>query len=500
MAKNTPAAKVEPTPESPAVTPPVETPTTPPTEAGTVTRKVNEIMIGLGYETAPEEVKPAKQPEAKPEVKTKVAEPVPEPDAKAEKQPAAKDAEKPKEDEEPAAPKAKRKATKPPELDQEQFAERVAEKISAKTAAKPEPVKEPEPAPALADPDKRKREILEVMAEDKRYASLPAEFDAFVAQRDRYIKKWTADHPGETFDPEDEAHNEFYEQHDPASREGFDPTDYSSAAGKLEARREFDRRWQEKEVTASREKAYNEVLQRSSEQVNAQTAALREHTTAKLAELIGEPAEEAAKLLDEDGPLQRMQAASERDLGILIAETNKLLSPELGYKKDDGNVAHQFIERSLQGFENDMAELDTKGMGTLLNNALGSKHHLAGKTFVPIQEYLRLSEAQRQRAWTLYTEPKIVSALLTATAQNTLASDIEALFKVADRKKSHSAQKSSAQETTQSDAAKVEIPAVAEHKEPSPSISSSADRVTPIDTPKTAFSKFGELVADALSK
>lgn len=434
----------------------------------TVEARVNAIMSGLGYAAPKPPPEPARE-SAPPKQETPAA---PEP----------KEKPKPKKKPEQAKPQEAPVVQTP--IDPDALASKIADKIK--------PVEPPPQPSALSEWDKRQRAILEVMSEQKDYASLPKEYDAFITVRDRYIKDWQAKNPDEEFDPESSEHDDFFKANQPK----WDDAAFAEAAGALGARREIERKWQEKIAAETLERVSTQVQQQASSQIETQAEDLRASTAAKLTDLVGENT-----LLDEEGPIQRMQSQAEADLALLIEETHKLLSPELGYKADSRYPAHRYISSALQDSEATIAELSREDLAALLKNGLGQKHHLAGKIFATFDQYVKLSPAQKARAWTLYNEPKLVSALMAVQVKNRLNSDLDALFRQVGAKRADSPSTKSVSEPSQTGVIQEPVlPASRTGHTPSPSISSSADRVTPASSQPAQPKNFADIVAEALSR
>ena len=226
----------------------------PKTLSDSATKKFMDDFL-FGKEDEPEpgpEPDPEPEPEAKAEPEAKdEPEPDPEPEAKDEPELKAKTEPEPEPEPEPVAKVEEPPTPKQEAIDYDKLSQSVAKAIKK---SEPEAPKEPTPAsPTMSAKAKRKLDNLSKMEElyPDQYKGVSQRYANFVQQESEYKAKWESEHPGETFDMDDAAHDRFYDKHDVT----YDKDDYLEAVAERRAeqrtadvRQELDRHRREAEM------------------------------------------------------------------------------------------------------------------------------------------------------------------------------------------------------------------------------------------------------------
>lgn len=271
----------------------------------------------------------------------------------------------------------------------DEIAERVAQRMAPKaTESKPD---------ELSPDDKASREVLEFMArENPEYGRLLKQFDAFIPAEKSYRETWQKANPSKTYDPADTEHEDFYSANDPIQTEE-DQEAFDRASNRLEARKTAETIVSEKEQERARQEAVRTV-----------TGKLKSHDAEITSELIravdpelGKIDLKKRKLRDEDPLAEAAVRPYLPALAAMTAELVKAFTPGLNYQFRDDNPLHTEIVRSIYGYENELLKLP-------------SEQQLAddGRRLAAIEDYNKMSPAEKAKHWTIWMEPNAVRALL----------------------------------------------------------------------------------------
>lgn len=283
-----------------------------------------------------------------------------------------------------------------------EIADGVAERM------KPPAVKAPGPV-ELSEEDQLNRNVLEFMAKEQPdFGRLLKRFDAFIPAEKSYREKWEKENPGETYDPSATDHEEFYKANDPIQTEQ-DQEAFDRAQNRFEARQEADKTYSERED----KRLYNEA-------VKEVTGKLKTHDVDITKEMLAAVDPELAKIdlkkLKEKDPFaaiaMRPYAGS---LIAMTAELEKAFTPNLNYQITAGNPLHDAIVHSIFEYEKELLALPAEEQ---LND---------GRRLAPIEQYNKMSKADRDRHWTIWMEPKAVKALLVRDFSNKVREDLNVL-------------------------------------------------------------------------
>lgn len=144
-----------------------------------------------------------------------------------------------KDEPKPAEPaKEEPKVAQPAVIDADDLAARVAEKLKPQ---QPKPTPEPDPLAAFSDEDKAQLRVLQHLQKtNPKYKNkdLVKETVNFWNAEMQYIAQWEKNNPGETFDKDDKAHENFYSKHEPE----LEPTDLEEARIDIRVQERLDAR------------------------------------------------------------------------------------------------------------------------------------------------------------------------------------------------------------------------------------------------------------------
>lgn len=309
--------------------------------------------------------------------------------------------EKPAEETPPAEPKpAPKPRAKPPTSDE--IAERVAERLKPAAQEKSADVK----APELSEDDQRERNIFGAMEKSKPddYNGLVTKFDRFVKLEKDYRAAWEKANPGKAFDPEDEAHAEFYDTNEPTYKE----TDYHRAAIRVEA----DAIVNERMASDKEERTRAEALKQTTEKLKGLE---QELTTEVLTGIDPELAKLGMDKLKTADPLANLTLRGYMPaLNSMCAELTKWFTPGLNARADQNNPVHGELLRAIYSYENEIMQMPEE------------KRANGGRAFAPIEDFNKMTPAQRSQHWTIWMEPTSIRSLLvrdfTAQVKSDLAS------------------------------------------------------------------------------
>jgi hypothetical protein len=351
-------------------------------EINELASKASEVLFGAPTKTDEEKAKEKADAEAaaKAAEETKAAA-----DKKAADDKAAADKVEADKKAAEAAAAAPAKPAKTPTADE--IADRVADRMKP---AKAEATKEPE----LSADDQRNRDVLAFMAQEQpEFGRLLKRFDAFIPAEKNYRERWEKANPGESYDPTNEAHADFYKANDPIQTEA-DQAAFDRAQNRLEARQE-----------AEKVLSHGEAKRMHAEAVKAVTAKLANHQDDVTKELLKETDGELAKIepkkLREEDPLADAAIRPYVPaLAAMTAELTKAFTPGLNYQFSDNNPLHVTLMQTIYGYENELLALPEKDR---LSN---------GRVLAPIEEFNKMTPEQKSKHWTIWMEPNAVRALL----------------------------------------------------------------------------------------
>ena len=396
----------------------------------------------------PKEEAPEKKEDEKPaEEKAETPEEKPEkPVKKAKKEPV----EEPEEEQDEPKPRP-RKRTAP--ADDGDKLEKVVEKLADKITKRQEPAKE---SATLSKADVEKRRVFEQMAKDNPddYAGLPEKFEKFVAQESKYKSKWEKENPGERYNPDDEAHAEFYDKYGIE----YDNDAYVDARVELKSSEKlesFTKKQQEQQERARRE----QEATRQAERMTADIPKL----LAK--EVTGQEVDLDA-LESEDPVAAQFISKALEGANTLVSEL-AALSADPSKLDVKGNQLHALLIDRLEYYESQLSELPFSK--TVIKEGGRTKE------FATLDDFQQMNPADKKHYWTVYTHPEQTKKYIVKDFGALAKSDIERqeqLFKQRfEKQKGATSQSQTKQETTKPQA-----------KRESPDISGGDRRVPPIDT------------------
>ena len=336
------------------------------------------VMKSLGYErhaaqSKEPDQKKSGEPKGKPEAVAKPS----EPPAKEEPNPAAGKEVK----QEPAA------------LDAAKLAEDVAQRVT-REIKKPEPKPAPETASWEAgDSDAHQLEVLNIMAENKKYATVIDDAKVFWAKEKAYKSTWLAEHPGGTFSPDAEEHSAFYDENEPQ----YDPNDFERAERKLEVRQEATRIADEREKSWKAGQAWKELQAKAPAEESDNIKGILTEADPELAKEFNGKLESIRA--DDPAAAKTVKRFAE-SLGVLTTELDKLFTPALEYLADPKNPTHQQILHAVFQYENEyLAKPEADRVQ-------------AGRGFATLEDFNKMSDSEKARHWTIWTQPELVKSLL----------------------------------------------------------------------------------------
>lgn len=258
---------------------------------------------------------------------------------------------------------------------------RVVEKLDqvVDKLGKAAPANTPPPAAPEPEPDLR-TQALQSLSSDPKYRgrNLVEEYQEYEKSWKGYKQEWIAKHPGEKFDPEDEAHDSFRDAYEP----DIDDRDLVRAEARLEARREA-----EEAIRAQRAELARERIQDTARRAEQEAATLLTDVPIDKLE-----AEDPAKA---DAIEEALPAAKR-----LVRLAHEMFTPGSPIGWDQNNPDHRTM-MALVGNAED-----------LLASQPADQTTLDGRRFVTAGEWNKLSERERQRAWTPAQEPRVVEVFL----------------------------------------------------------------------------------------
>jgi hypothetical protein len=336
-------------------------------------------------------------------------------------------------------PKPKAKAPQKPALDETRMAEIAAEagaRASTETISRIDAAKEKAKTEKPAEDFKPPKEYAEqyaafkVMAKAKpdKYGSLTEEFKSFVKEEESYIKQWKRDHPGETWNGEDEQHNEFYLRATPL----YDDADFRRAEINLElgeTKKEIRREALE-EVEPKLKKLDEMERNETLREIQPVIATAERDAMGSILKAIDpaydkfiDPAE-LVKLKDEDPVAFDIALAVASDAVPFVAEVTRLWKSKGAVKAQENNPLHQYIHNYATS------------MMYLIKKLPAEDQLRDGKKFATWNEFNAMAPAQQANYWIVSDQDLIERKLLDAQtiAKERVASEDKKLSSWAKRK------------------------------------------------------------------
>lgn len=322
------------------------------------------------------------------------------------------------------------------------------------------------PTASEAPQTDEEREQLEVFSEMAKLPGidpeLPKKFERFFRIQAGYQVKWEKDNPGKDFDPDAEEHEDWYSDHQPT----YDERKYDDARIKLRV----DKTVAEREAQTQHQTVLKSAIQSAETEIESVTEALETDIKAKMDELFGEN-----QILDEPGPITNQLKSVTDDLAHKITTATLLTTPGAGVAFNPNDPAHVAIRQEVIDANNDISAMTEAEQRQFVTKVLGKKSRLLSRKFVPMEEYQKLSAADRGKYWNVAVEPSLVAKLLTVKAKTGMEAWIDQLCNQVGRKKSDSVASQSTREAKQETA----VPASASAAKPSPpSLAPGASDVT----------------------
>lgn len=378
----------------------------------------------------------------------------------------------------PTTPKTKPKTEKPdPKALAKEVSDAVVDRLTAQQPPAPPAAREPE----VASADQHLRDVVAVMAEKPEFKHLTAELESFLAKEANYKKAWSRDNPGQTFNPDADAHAEFYDKHEPQ----HDPRAFDVAEAKLELRNEMKQERQ-REQEAQRAEHTKQTVQTTARE--AADTAVKDMVKAAAPDL--KDFDGDFTKLEEDEPfVAEVLQDNALALKTLVDESYRLLTPELRVVPNESNPVHREILRRVYHYE------------TALADKPASETKMDGKEFATIETFSHMTPAQQKQHWTLWNQPGYLTKCLAKDFTQLSSERIEKYRKNFDRvaqKRGLTAAQAASQATQPANGAPAAEATPAAARSAPPNTSSAADlgTIDPSKLPKT--DDWGVQVAKAL--
>jgi len=263
--------------------------------------------------------------------------------------------------------------------------------------------------------------------------------------------------PGQAYDPSGTEHEDWYKENDLA----FDTKKFDIAEARLEVRRESAK------IISEREKA----IQARTVQQQVRTGIASDQSEAIAALLKESVPDETFKSLDDlaekDPIASPIVERVANELNPMLTELRILFTPELGVKADENNPIHVKLLEKVYEIENAL-------MAGPKSDQIRNR-----KQLVTLEDFHRLSPQQRERVWTIWTDPDTIRASMVAEAQQKAKTGVEKMrdmaLKYAEKKLG---KKSDATSKTPDEKSKADDVPVKPASTPPPNTSGGEDQVT----------------------
>jgi hypothetical protein len=274
---------------------------------------------------------------------------------------------------EPPAPSARGALAKAAEK-----LEAVADKLARAAApATPEPAPQPEPTPESLRIEALR--LLETDTKSKyRGQNLVQKYTEYETKWKGYREKWELEHPNDSFDPDDEAHDPFRDRYEPDIEE----SDIIRAEARIEARRDA-----EEAFAAQRAELAQERIRESAK------AAAREAASLLIDKPLAEIEAEDPALAD---AVEETLPAAQR----LAKLAHEMFTPGTATTWDRNNPEHRTLLALVGSAEDTLAAQPATATS------------FEGRRFVTAKEWNRLSREEQADAWTPAQTPRVVEILL----------------------------------------------------------------------------------------
>jgi len=257
-----------------------------------------------------------------------------------------------------------------------------ADRLRGTSPAEPAAAPAPPAEPADEETALRRQALELLQSTDRKYRGrqLVAEFDDFMRSLDKYKARWEAEHPGEEFDYEADAHEEW------RNRNGMDVADEDliRAEARVEARRDFEERLAE------------ERRQQAEREAAGRAEALAAEVPAKFLGRFDAETIESLKTKDPDLAYE-VQATLPAAVAAARA-VHELCRP--GAAEDPRSDIHRNVLSLVTYYED------------LLSRMPAEETIRDGQQFVPHATYVKLPPEQQRRTWTLRYAPGAVESLV----------------------------------------------------------------------------------------
>lgn len=270
------------------------------------------------------------------------------------------------------------------------------------------PAPAPTPAPEPVDPELDTRlKALELLEQGPKYKGQPLrrQYTEYVKRYGDYQTSWERANPGKVFDPDDEDHAAFLRAHKPRVAD----EDIIKAETRVEMQAELDQRLAQAQTNMIRQQA---VTTGRAQAAVAQQAVLED---------VGVKDLEGLKSTDPALALAVSEIAP--SAGPLVMAAHQLFTPGTRMEYEPGNPNHQFLVQTFSKYE------------AILAKAPPEQARLPdGRQFVPSSDWDKLSQADRQRSWTLGLEPEVMAMVARREVVNQVkerAEQVRGFFKAA---------------------------------------------------------------------
>lgn len=341
--------------------------------------------LGYGKPKAKEEAKPDKKDE-KPDKPDKAK------DEKADKkEPEKKDEKTEKTDKTDDKKKTtvSRKPTPAPPVDTSKLVREVAVETGKAVAKELATVRTDAVAPQLAQHEKRDVEIartLEKLNPDK-YTGLSGKVEKFFGEVLKpYREKWLAANPGETFDPDDEAHAKVYEK-----QPDIDPDDYSEAQVEMRAEakvsEKFDKLVKPKLAELDRQSVERDLVPKLHQSAAKQSVDLLKTATPEFEKYLKED-KPMDKIADDDPQAAGILSQSIQFVSAAAHEFEKLMAEKLQYDfNPEKNSIHADIARHILDYESRLLQKPEEEL------------QWQGRQFATVEQWDKMSAEQKKQHW-----------------------------------------------------------------------------------------------------
>lgn len=327
------------------------------------------------------------------------------PEPKAEEKPAAEEKQEQKAaeleekaEEKQAEPKGGFRRSKAPKpisaADIARTAAKAAAEAVQKVQSKPDP--KPRRSAELQLPEEfaEQRDVFEVLAEQfpEKYGSkaskrIDEQLQEFAAKKSAYEKQWRKDHPGEEFDLDSDDHAEFIETHYP----DIDPDEVKKAKV-LAADRAVESKVEQRVAPLRREMQAKEAVQKLAPVAQRNGDLVIKNAVKEVAPELAEfmSPDKLAELADANPSFDRALREVTPEFYGKTQVATMLLSPGGDVLLDTKDPLHKEVLQDLIAIENHILKT---GETTFMD---GNRE----LEYVPMREFLELSEEERAGKWT----------------------------------------------------------------------------------------------------